>query len=99
MIAASFARLVEIKDFVQAMADKTNLLAINASIEAARLGKPGEGFAVVAREIEKLAAFNKDQGDAITGIVEENSILIQDMTTASRNTDESVKRQANAVQI
>lgn len=57
--------IVNIVDVIEAVASKIDLLALNASIEAARAGNVGRGFAVVANEIKKLSSDTKDSLDGI----------------------------------
>ena len=85
-LAQAAQKIGDVVKLINNIAEQTNLLALNATIEAARAGEAGRGFAVVASEVKSLATQTSKATDEISGQIAE----VQNSTTSAVNVIEAI---------
>jgi methyl-accepting chemotaxis protein len=91
-----FMQIGIIVEVITSVADQTNLLALNAAIEAARAGEHGKGFAVVADEVRKLAEDSRKAGEQISHLIGE---IQRSVDIMADNINRSVKEVGKGTEV
>jgi len=90
-LSKSTEQIREVVDIIRDIATQTNILAINAAIEAVRAGRQGRGFAVVAEEVKTLSADSKSQAknisDLVQSILKETEGTVTTINTMAENVE------------
>lgn len=96
-VSSAVDQITTAAQMIMDISDQTNLLSLNASIEAARAGDAGRGFAVVAGEIQKLAEQSNSSAQQIQSIIEEITTKTEECSKISGQIQDAVGKEANAL--
>ena len=97
-LTEKYKNTTQILEFIKNVANQTNLLGLNASIEASRAGEQGKGFAVVAKEIRKLAEQSHESAKKIQNILEEMNLTVSQINDSIQSTGSISEKQAAATE-
>ena len=96
-VAQATHKMDEVVSFIQNIAGQTNLLGLNAAIEAARVGEQGRGFGVVAEEVRKLASSSAESVKTITQSLHNIQTSIDSLSSQLATIDRNVNEQTTAI--
>ncbi len=98
-VGAASEEITNIVGMIGEIAEETNLLSLNASIEAARAGDAGRGFAVVATQIAKLAQTSAESAQNISSLIDEVRKLIGEAVGQANESAASIKENSELIHV
>ena len=91
-------KINEVTEFISSVANQSNMLGLNAAIEASRAGEMGKGFSVVANEVRKLASQSKETVPKIKELTDDIKNKVQDIDAKSKHSLSASEDQAAATE-
>lgn len=92
-------KINEVTKTIQSIANKTNILSLNASIESARAGEYGRGFSVVAKQMQQLAGTSKSSSMEIFSLLKELSTATEEITARLDELSREAEKQKEASEV